>query len=118
MSIVARRVTFGATPKYLNKPTETEDGITHASKKEAKRWADLQLLQKAGRIRDLERQVVFDLKVNGNKVCKYIADFVYTEYEHGQWSPVVEDAKGWPTPVYKLKRKLMKAIYGIEIRES
>lgn len=112
-------VSFGMKPtqKFRNKPTHV-DGIQFSSKKEAKRWTDLQLLLKADRIRGLERQVKFDLRVGGKLVCRYIADFVFEEYERGIWQRVVEDAKGYPTPVYRLKKKLMEAVHGIEIRET
>jgi hypothetical protein len=114
----ARRISFGDKPaqKYRNKPTEV-DGIKFGSKKEAKRWVDLKLLLAAGRIRNLERQVTFRVEVCGKLICRYIADFVYEELRH-EWVKVVEDAKGYPTPVYILKRKLMAAVHDIEIRET
>lgn len=119
MTAVARRVTFNPVPKYRNTPTVTADGIKHASMKEAKRWGQLLLLQNAGRIRKLERQVVIRITApNGTQICRYIADFTYEEYQGGEWNPVVEDAKGYPTAVYKLKKKLLKALNGIVIRES
>lgn len=118
MNTVARRVSFGPTPKFHNKPTETADGIKHPSIKEAKRWSDLNLLLKTGRIRNLERQVTFRITSNGALICRYIADFTYEEYQGGDWKPIVEDAKGYPTPVYRLKKKLMRILMGIEIRES
>ncbi len=116
---MSRFVSFGmsGTQKYRNKPTEV-DGIKFPSKKEARRWKDLNLLLNAGRIRNLERQVVFDLHVCGIKICAYRADFVYQEWTNGEWVEVVEDAKGYPTPEYKLKRKLMAAVHKIAIRES
>lgn len=115
----ARRVHFGAPQKFGNKPTVTDDGVKHASKREAKRWRDLTLLQEAGRVRNLKRQVPFAIKApSGYTICKYIADFTFDEYEGGTWTPIVEDAKGYPTAVYKLKRKLMKHLMGIEIRET
>lgn len=92
----------------------TLDGRKFASKKEARRYAELLLLQKAGLIRNLECQASFPLTVNGELVATYIADFEYVE----NCQHVVEDAKGVKTPVYRLKRKLMKAIHGIEIRET
>ncbi len=105
--------------KYRNKPTISADGIKHPSIKEAKRWRDLQLLLRSGRIRNLERQVAFPIRSPiGMTICKYIADFTYEEYEHGEWKPIVEDVKGFKTPVYKLKRKLMLMLLGIAIRET
>lgn len=101
-----------AKSKYNNRKTVV-DGITFDSEWEGERYSELRLLEKAGHITDLRLQVPYDLAVNGIKVCRYVADFVYVEY--GQ--ETVEDAKGMLTDVYRIKRKLMKAIYGIEIRE-
>jgi hypothetical protein len=99
--------------KYRNKPTEI-DGIEFPSQKEAGRWVYLSRLQKAGRISGLRRQVTFPLRVNGAIVARYRADFVYLE----DGVRVVEDTKGVRTAVFKLKRRLMMAIYDIEIRET
>lgn len=102
-------------PKYGNKKTVV-DGIEFDSKKEAKRYGELKLLLKAGNIGLLQWQVDYELVVNGKIVAKYRADFVYIE--NGQ--TVVEDVKSEATrklPVYRLKKKLMKEIYSIEIRE-
>ncbi len=99
--------------KYHNKTTE-QDGIVFASHKEANRWRELKLMQRAGKIRGLERQVKFPLIVNGVKVCTYIADFIYQEGTR----VIVEDAKGYRTREYNLKRKLMKACHGVEILET
>lgn len=92
------------------------DGHRFASKKEAGRYAELRLLQQAGVIADLVLQPRFDLVVNGQKICRYFADFRYTD----GGVDVVEDVKsqGTKTPVYRLKRKLMKACHGIEVRET
>jgi hypothetical protein len=90
------------------------DGIRFDSKKEAARWGELLLMRSAGLIADLERQVRFDLDVNGVRVCRYVADFTYVEGD----CVVVEDCKGFRTPEYKLKRRLLLAIHGIEIRET
>lgn len=73
----------------------------------------LKLLRFTGDISDLRLQVPYEIIVNGQKICKYIADFVYTK----NGNVVVEDVKGFPTAVYKLKKKLMKAVHGIEIQE-
>lgn len=66
-----------------------------------------------GEIEDLELQVVYKMEVNGMLVCKYLADFRYRQ--NGE--VVVEDVKGVSTPVYLLKKKLMKACHGIDISE-
>lgn len=102
-----------AYAKYRNKKTVL-DGITFDSNLEAKRWQELQLLERAGQITGLERQVPFPLIVNGAKVCTYNADFVY--FENGE--RVVEDAKGMKTPEFSLKAKLFKAIHGFDIMLS
>lgn len=98
----------------------TRDGITFDSMKECKRYQELALLERAGQISDLQRQVKFELipsqRVNGKVVeraCHYVADFVYIE--DGQ--KVVEDTKGFKTKDYIIKRKLMLHVHGIEIRE-
>lgn len=100
------------------KSERTVDGITFASKGEMKRWQELCLLQKAHEIMGLKRQVAFGLWVQGELICKYVADFVYTEHEGGKSVRVVEDFKGVRTEAYRLKAKLMKAIHGITIRET
>lgn len=90
------------------------DGYTFDSKREAFRYQELCLLARNGDIQGLEVHPVFDLTVSGTSICKYEADFVY--FERG--NRIVEDTKGYRTDVYKLKKKLMKAIYGIDILES
>lgn len=93
----------------------TVDGIKFASKKEARRYGELKLLERAKMIADLKLQPVIECRIAGyGLICKYIADFFYTE--KGQ--PVYEDCKGFKTPIYKLKKKLVKALTGIDIRET
>ena len=100
--------------KYRNQPTMV-DGIKFQSKREARRYGELKLLQRANKIEHLTLQRSFALEVNGQLVTTYIADFDYFEVDTGQW--VVEDVKGLRTPVYQLKKALMRACRGIEIRE-
>ena len=107
------------TGKYRNVKTE-ENGIKFDSKKEANRYSELLLLERAGAITNLELQVPFELipnqKINGKVVeraCKYVADFCYIE--NGQ--RVVEDTKGFRTAEYIIKRKLMLYVHGIRIKE-
>lgn len=100
--------------KYNAKPTVV-DGIRFASKAEAKRYGELQLLVKAGTISGLELQPRYDLEVNGRLVCEYVADFRYRC--HFDSKMVIEDVKGVKTPAYLLKKKLMLAVHGIEIVE-
>jgi hypothetical protein len=92
------------------------DGQTFHSKKEANRYQELKLLEKAGEIRFLETQVSYTIRVNGMHICNYICDFRYTI--PGQYPVCVEDVKGVLTPVYRLKKKLMLAVHGIEIIET
>jgi hypothetical protein len=86
------------------------------SKHEGKRYRDLMLLQAAGEIYRLERQVEFPCVVEGKKICSWYADFVYTQGR----DMVVEDAKSVATrkdKTYRLKKKLVEAFYSIEIQE-
>ena len=94
--------------KYGNKKTIV-NGIVFDSKKEAERYYELMLLQKAGEISNLELQKEFLLlpAENGEKAVKYIADFVYIE--NGKM--IVEDVKGVRTQAYIIKRKLFKHKY-------
>lgn len=92
------------------------DGVIFDSIKESKRYTALKMLQKLGEISELNIQVSFDLIVNNFKVAKYVADFTYKNT--GDDKTIVEDCKGVLTPVYRLKKKLMKAIYNIEILET
>lgn len=100
--------------KYGNKRVEV-DGIQFPSKKQAARYAELKLLERGKVIRSLRLEVEYPLIVNGQLVCKYRADFDYLT-ESG--APITEDTKGFRTPVYRLKAKLFKAIYGREIVET
>lgn len=100
-------------PKYGNKRTVV-DGINFASQKEARRYGELKLLAKAGEIQNLQLQPRFPLKVFGQLVTTYVGDFQYLE-TNGR--VVVEDAKGFKTPEYKIKAKLFAAVVGFPIRE-
>jgi hypothetical protein len=91
-------------------------GIKFDSKWESQRYLYLKSLERAGTVKDLELQVRYNLMVNNEKICAYIADFRYQKQnKDGEWYEVVEDAKGVETPEFKLKKKLMKACLGIEI---
>ncbi len=116
--------------KYGNKRVII-GGFAFDSRKEANRYCELRLLERAGRIENLELQKPFELipaqrepsaisKTGKEKLgkvielpVKYIADFVYTE--NGQ--TVVEDTKGFKTKDYIIKRKLMLYVYGLRIKE-
>jgi hypothetical protein len=88
----------------------------HASKAEHRRAGELKLLERAGKISDLKEQVRFELvpKKDGDRAVTYVADFTYIE--NGNF--VVEDCKGFKTPVYNLKKRLMLHVHGIKIRET
>ena len=98
------------------------DGIAFDSRKEAKRYVELRNLERAGDIRDLKRQVryeivpSFDCDGKHYRPATYIADFVYTDCKTGK--EVVEDCKGFRTDVYRLKAKMFAARYGVSILET
>lgn len=98
--------------KYKAKPTEV-DGILFASKGEAHRYRQLCLRLRAGEISDLELQPRYPLVVNGVNVGTYVADFRYVE----NGTVVTEDYKGFRTPLFKMKAKLVRALYGIVVQE-
>lgn len=106
--------------KYHNKPIVI-DGIRFDSIREGNRWQELKLLERAGEINSLERQVRFEvvpasrtLSGKNMRPVYYVADFVYKDRKG---MAVVEDAKGCKTAVYIIKKKLMNSIYGYEIQE-
>jgi hypothetical protein len=92
----------------------TIDGITFDSRAEGRRYQELRLLASAGEIADIELQPKYPLVVNGVNCGHYKADFRYKV----AGVLIVEDVKGVKTPVYQLKKKLVKALYGIEILET
>lgn len=103
--------------KYGNIPMVV-DGRSFSSKKEARRYGELRLLQQAGHISDLDTQPKFPLRVNGQLVCTYIADFGYTNLKTGL--RVTEDVKSAITrknPVYRIKVKLLHALEGVSVVE-
>lgn len=105
-------VTSPGRSKYGAKRT-TVDGITFASKREATAYVKLKALEKAGAISELTLQPKYTLEANGRQVCTYVGDFQW--FDKDGWH--VGDAKGYRTPVYRLKKKLMLACYGIAIEE-
>lgn len=109
----------GGRSKYGNRKTEI-DGQVFDSAKEANRYMELRLMERAGEIVGLECQVPFELvprqtMTDGTveRAVAYVADFTYWQDGHF----VVEDAKGKRTPEYIIKRKLMKKVHDIEIVE-
>lgn len=100
--------------KFRNSPVR-HDGQFFPSKRELSRYKQLQILERAKQIKDLKRQVPFAFSINGCPIFKYYADFTYTLMETN--GVVVEDAKGVATPLYRLKKKIIEAEYGIRIIE-
>lgn len=97
------------------------DGFVYDSKTEMRRGLDLQLLQKAGEISDLQRQVKFPLEYScscgaitvmaGKRPAQYTADFVYTE----NGKRVIEDCKGYADETSKLRIRVFEALYGEKV---
>ncbi len=127
MTVWRNYKTPGNESKYHSEKV-TLDGETFDSRREARRWMDLRLLEQAGEIRDLRRQVKYILiptqreEGDGKKPGKlierevaYLADFVYIDARTGE--TIVEDVKGVRTDAYILKRKLMLWVHGIKITE-
>ena len=91
----------------------TYSGIKFDSIGERNRYRELEMMQnQCGQIIELKTQVKFPIIVNEVKICNYIADFTYHN-KNGDY--IVEDFKGVQTSIFKLKKKLMKAVYGIDI---
>lgn len=115
--------------KYRNTAVTTQDGQKFDSQKEFERWCELRLLERAGKITDLQRQVKYVLiptqrDEDGKlleKECAYWADFAYIETETGK--AVVEDVKGYRDPSsagyakFIIKRKLMLHLFDIRVKE-
>lgn len=109
--------------KYRARPT-TVDGIRFDSLREARRWAELVLMERAGEIRELHRQVPIELQGRDGPILTdrtgkprtYVADFAYRDRRLG-WAQVFEDAKGHPTPEYRLKKAILAA-QGVSVRET
>ena len=127
---------FRGYNKYHNKKVQV-DGIIFDSAKEANRYRELDMLEKAGEISDLQRQVKYVLipeirepdsigarggKKKGKIIereCAYFADFVY--WDERTQKKIVEDVKGFrgggAYEVFKIKRKLMMHLFGIKVVE-
>lgn len=100
--------------KYRAVRTEV-DGIKFASRKEAKRYGELKMLQIAGEISELRLQVPYELNPNGSFSYRYFADF---EYITKGGVKITEDVKGFRNATYKKKAKLMLKVHGIKIKET
>tara|TARA_R100000808_G_scaffold21668_1_gene46833 strand:+ start:382 stop:717 length:336 start_codon:yes stop_codon:yes gene_type:complete len=99
------------------------DGITFDSKKEAAYYKQLKVMEAGGFAKDIRLQPKFDCVVNGKKICTYRADFEYLAAD--PVDPIkgelnvrrIVDVKGYKTPIYKLKKKLVEAIHNVDIIE-
>lgn len=127
-------VNFRSKVKYGNRKI-TRDGLTFDSIKEYRRWCELSLLERAGEITGLERQVKYVIipaqyapdtvtargKIKRGKLlereCAYVADFRYQM----DGETVVEDVKGYKDgqayALFAIKRKLMLSVHGIMVKE-
>ena len=123
---------MASSSKYGNERVQV-DGIKFASKKEARRYAELKLCVRAKVVKDLQCQVPYEIipKQQGERAAHYVADFTYWELQalppaeqrlrpgaRGVWVFVVEDTKGFRTADYILKRKLMLLVHQIRITET
>jgi hypothetical protein len=92
------------------------EGIQFDSRGESVRYLELRNLERAGIIKNLERQPEFEIAINGKLIFKYRADYAYDE----DGVRVIEDFKSeaTKTPVYRIKKKAVEAAYGIKIRET
>lgn len=108
MAFVKRSSKYGAKRVEIN-------GVKFASKREGKRYKELIYLQALGEIAELELQPRFPIFINSKLVFTYVADFRY--FDKVTKTTVIEDAKGFKTDVYKLKKKAVEAAYVITINE-
>jgi hypothetical protein len=119
---VIRPKTLGRSKYGATRIKADDGGPDYRSRREATRHHELQLLVRAGQITGLQREVPFVLadgvRITGEQrkrpPIRYVADFVYRDQAGAQ---VVEDAKGMPTDVYRLKKHLMALVHDIHIRE-
>lgn len=102
-----KRSKYGVRQDPAGVAKRTRNGRTFASQKEAKRYDGLLLLELSGQISDLVLQPRFPIVVNEVHICTYIADFRYQE----SGKEVIEDSKGFKTPEFILKWKLVQVLY-------
>ena len=102
----------GRKNKY-NATKTVYNGVKYDSKKEAKYAQELDLLLNYGEVLKIERQVPFVIYINDKKICTYKLDFKVTYDDRVEYV----DVKGYKTSIYRLKKKMVEAYYGIEIKE-
>jgi hypothetical protein len=104
--------------KYGAKKTVV-DGITFDSKKESERYKVLRAKADKEEITHLELQPKYRCEIGGKLICTYKADFRYFQQTESGMQLMVEDVKGFKTPIYRLKKKLVEALYpGVVIMET
>ncbi len=121
MRSVGKRSKYGVAPKE----ERTLDGVVFDSKAEMHRWQELKLLERAGEISHLMRQVRYPLAVEGRPIlirsqrvpngrqCQYRPDFIYHDHQLGKW--IYEDVKGFQTAESKLRIAVFEAIYNTRV---
>lgn len=115
----ALKASKAAKPSKYRAKRCVVDGETFDSQREAREWVKLKALARREKIYGLIRQQPYRLLVHGRLIATYISDFEWDEWdaEHAALLRIVADVKGVKTRDYLIKKKLMKAIYGIDIRE-
>lgn len=108
------RSKYNVDTSAAGKAKRTVEGIVFHSQREALRYRVLTAWENAGLISQIRRQVPYVCVVNGQRICEYRADF---EYMPREGTKVTEDSKGARTGEYRIKRKLVEALFGIRIRE-
>ena len=98
--------------KYRNRKTVV-DGLTFDSKREAEYYAGLKLREKSGEVYEVELQRPFKITINGLLICTYRCDFSFFDDIEKRFRVI--DVKGVETDVFRLKRKLMKAVHKIDV---
>lgn len=98
--------------KYGNRKT-TIDNIEFPSKAEASYYCDLKVRERAGEVSNVKMQTPYALTINGRLICTYRDDFSFQDHVENRFRVV--DVKGFATPVFKLKLKMMKAIHNIDV---
>jgi hypothetical protein len=109
--------------KPVEDRTHPKSGEVFDSAAELERYLVLEVMQAAGRIRDLHRQVRFPLVLKdgteikiGNRTCVFTADFAYQEQAGSEWVRVIEDYKGFDEREMRLRRAVAEAIYGFRVK--
>lgn len=108
-----RAMNRGGRRKYLNKKPDAIDGIRFDSLREAEHYANLKILQSARQILDLECHPRYPIVINGEKICTVELDFRFKDVRCGTIR--VQDVKGFDTALSRLKRRLVKAVHGVEV---